>query len=194
MGAVAGRRPAVPRGSQGRNAGRHRRDRRRLLPGRGALRRGRIRRDRIAVLALLDRARLPVGRHEPPHRRLRRVARAPGPHSRRDHRCGQACDREPAGARRAAVRRRADRARHHDRRCGSSGRDRRGDGSGRLHQHLDRRRHCQPVHDRGLDACPPGLCDVHPFGDPQGGRPSRRRCRPVQGSTPGRACPGRGSL
>ena len=41
--------------------------------------RGRLRRHRAAVLALVDRARLPVAGHEPPHRRVRRPAREPGP-------------------------------------------------------------------------------------------------------------------
>ena len=58
----AGGRPAVPRGAQGRRPGRDRRDRGRLRPGRRALRRGRVRRHRAPVLALLDRARLPVAR------------------------------------------------------------------------------------------------------------------------------------
>ncbi len=89
-------------------------------------------------------------------------------------------------ARRAALRRRADRGRHHDRRGGRGGRDGRGDRAGRLHQHLDRRGHRQPVHDRGVDARPARLRPVHPVGHPQGGRPagrrrragSRTRCRP----------------
>ena len=52
VGAVAGRRPAVPRGAEGGDSRRDRRDRRRLRTGRRALRRGRLRRHRAAVLAL----------------------------------------------------------------------------------------------------------------------------------------------
>ncbi len=56
-----------------------RRDRRRLRPGGRALQGGRLRRHRAAVLAQLDRARLPLAGHEHAHRRLRRIARATGP-------------------------------------------------------------------------------------------------------------------
>ncbi len=126
LGAVAGRRPAVPRGPQGGHPRRDRRDRRRLRPGRRTLRRGRVRRHRAAVLAQLDRAWLPLPRHQPPHRRLRRVAREPGSAARRDRRRGARGDRTRPGARRADLRRRADRGRHHDRRRGAHRRDRRG--------------------------------------------------------------------
>ena len=60
---------------------RDRRDRRRLRTRRRALRRGRLRRHRAAVLALVDRARVPLPRHQPAHRRLRRFAREPRPAS-----------------------------------------------------------------------------------------------------------------
>ena len=70
----------------------------------------------------------------------------------------------------------------------------RGQRAGRLHQHLDRRRHRQPVHDRGEHAHPAGLRDVHPVRVPQGGRPAGDRRRPVQGSAAGRAGAGRGAL
>ena len=99
--------------------GRDRRDRRRLRDRRRALRRGRLRRHRAAVQPLVDRPRLPLPGHQPPHRRLRRLARRTGP--------GCCCeivaavrrrDRQPARPRRAAVRRRADRGRHDDRRGG----------------------------------------------------------------------------
>ena len=86
VGAVGGRRPAVPRGPQGGHAGRDRRDRRRLRDGGRALRRRRLRRDRAAVQPLLDRARLPLPRHQPAHRRLRRRPRQPGPAAARDRR------------------------------------------------------------------------------------------------------------
>jgi hypothetical protein len=79
---------------QGGHARRDRRDRRRVRPRRRALRRGRLRRHRAAVLAQLDRARLPLPRHQPPHRRLRRLAREPGPAPRRDR------HRRPQGDRR----------------------------------------------------------------------------------------------
>ena len=123
VGAVAGRRPAVPRGAQGGRRGRDRRDRRRLRARRRALRRGRLRRHRAAVLPLLDRARLPVAGHQPAHRRataarstnrarllLEIVAAVRG-----------AIGQRP-GARRAHLRRRADRGRHHDRRGRRGGR------------------------------------------------------------------------
>ena len=141
VGAVAGRRPAVPRGAQGGRRRRDRRDRRRLRPGRRALRRGRLRRHRAAVLALLDRAGLPVAGHEPPHRRLRRLAREPGPPAARDGRRGACARSAGPGARRAPVRRRADRGRHHDRRGGRGRPHGRGHRARRLHQHVDRRGH-----------------------------------------------------
>ena len=94
VGAVGRRRPAVPRGPQGGHPGRDRRDRRRLRTRRRALRRGRLRRHRAAVLALVDRARVPLPRHQPPHRRLRRLAREPGRHPRRDRRRGPPGDRQ----------------------------------------------------------------------------------------------------
>ena len=64
----------------------------------------------------------------------------------------------------------------------------------RLHQHLDRRRHGEPVHDRGVDAHPAGVRDVHPLRDPQGGRPAGDRRRSLQGSAAGRAGARRGPL
>ena len=79
VGAVARGRSAVPGGAQGGHGGRDRRDRRRLRARRRALRRGRLRRHRAAVQPLLDRARLPLPRHQPAHRRLRRQPRQPGP-------------------------------------------------------------------------------------------------------------------
>ena len=170
LGAVAGRRPAVPRGAQGVSTARDRRDRRRLRARRRALHGGRLRRHRAAVLAQLDRARLPVPGDQPAHRRLRRLAREPGPAAARDRRRGARGDRTRAGARRAALRRRADRGRHHDRRGGRGRPAGRGRRAGRLHQHLDRRRHGDAVHDRGVDAGPARLRAVHPVGVPQGGR------------------------
>ena len=47
--------------------------------GRRTLQGGRVRRHRAAVLAQLDRARLPLACHERPHGRVRRLAREPGP-------------------------------------------------------------------------------------------------------------------
>ena len=44
---------------------------------------------------------------------------------------------------------------------------------GRLHQHLDRGGDGFAVHDRGVDARPARLRDVHPLGDPQGRGPAR---------------------
>ena len=98
----------------------------------------------------------------------------------------RARDRQPPGARRAAVRRRADRGRHDDRR-GRRGRPHgRGVRAGRLHQHVDRRGDGDAVHDRGVDARAAGLRAVHPVGDapaPSSCRSSasaasRTRCRP----------------
>ena len=162
--------------------------------GRRALRRGRVRRHRTAVQPQLDRARLPVARHQPPHRRVRRQHREPGAAAGGDRRRRAQGHRQPAGARRAHLRRRAHRGRHHHRRRGAHRQDRRGHRPGRLHQHLDRRRHGQPVHDRGEHAHPARVRDVHPVGVPQGGRPARGRRRPVQGPAAGRAGPRRGPL
>ena len=69
------------------------------------------------------------------------IARQPGPAAARDRRRRARGDRRRPGARRAALRRRADRGRHDDRRRGRGRPDGRGNGPGRLHQHLDRRRH-----------------------------------------------------
>ena len=194
VGTVAGRRPALPRGPQSRHPRRDRRDRRRLRTGGRTLRRRRLRRHRTAVLTQLDRARFPLPRHQPPHRRLRRLARESGPPPRRHRHRRPQGDRARHGARRADLRRRTDRTRHHDRRCRSNLRDRRGNRPGRLHQHLDRRGDGEPVHDRGVDAHPARLRDVHPVSDPQGSRPAGGWRRAIQGSTPGRASAGRGSL
>ena len=79
VGAEPGARPAVPGGAQGGRSPRDRRDRRRLRPGRRALHARRVRRRRAAVLALVDRAGLPLAGHQPPHRRLRRGAWRTGP-------------------------------------------------------------------------------------------------------------------
>ena len=122
-----------------------------------ALRRGRLRRHRAPVLALVDRAGLPVAGDQPADRRLRGFVGAPGPAAPRDrgrrpprHRCR-------TRPRRAPLRRRAHRRWHHDRRGRGGGRDGRGHGPGRLHQHLDRRGDGIAVHDRGVDARPAGL-------------------------------------
>ena len=85
---------------------------------RRALRRGRLRRHRAAVQPLVDRPRLPLPGHQPPHRRLRRQPGEPGPPAARDRRRRAAGDRQPARPRRAPVRRRADRRRHDHRRGG----------------------------------------------------------------------------
>ena len=53
-------------------------------PRRRALRGGRVRRDRAPVLALVDRARLPVARHEPRTDDVRREPREPRPDHDRD--------------------------------------------------------------------------------------------------------------
>ena len=112
----------------------------------------------------------------------------------RDRRRRARRDRQPPRPRRAHLRRRADRRRHDDRRRRRDRPAGRGQRSRRLHQHLDRRRHREPVHDRGEHAHPARLRDVHPVGDPQGGRAAGRRRRAVQGSAAGRAGPGRGAL
>ncbi len=194
VGAVGRRRPAVPGGAQGRRRRRDRRDRRRLRPGRRALRRGRVRRHRAPVLPLLHRAGLPLARHEPAHRPLRRLAGEPRPPAARAGRRGAAGDRVGSGARRAHLRRRADRGRHHHRRGRAGRRAGGGQRSRRLHQHLDRRGHREPLHDRGVDAHPAGLRPVHPVGHPQGRRPPGDRGGALQGSPPGRAGAGRGAL
>ena len=155
--------------------------------GRRALRRGRLRRHRAAVLAQLDRARLPVAGHQPAHRRLRRHRSRTGPGS-----CIEivAAVRDAIGPDLALG----------VRLCGDElieggttideavevARHRRGHRPGRLHQHLDRRGHRVAVHDRGVDAHPAGLRDVHPVAP--SARPStcrssasagsRTRCRP----------------
>ena len=98
------------------------------------------------------------------------------------------------GPRRAAVRRRADRGRHDDRRGRRRRPDGRGRRAGRLRQHLDRRGHGDAVHDRGVDARAARLRPVHPVGHPQGGRAAGRRRRPVQGPAAGRAGARRGPL
>jgi hypothetical protein len=50
------------------------------------------------------------------------------------------------------------------------------------------------VHDRGVDAHPARVCDVHPVGAARGGRPARGRRRPLQGPPPGRAGAHRGPV
>ena len=142
VGAVAGRRPAVPRGAQGGRRRRDRRDRRRLRPGRRALRRGRLRRHRAAVLALLDRAGLPVAGHEPAHRRLRRLAREPGPPAARDRRrraAGRSGRAWPSACASAATS--SSRAAPPSTRPSQVAEMVEATRPRRLHQHLDRRGH-----------------------------------------------------
>ena len=194
LGAVARRRPAVPGGPEGRQRRRDRRDRRRLRDRGRALRRGRLRRHRAAVQPLVHRARLPLPRHEPPHRRLRRLAGQPDQDPPRDRRRRAPRDRDPPGTRRAAVRRRAHRGRHDHRRSRRGGADRRGVRPRRLRQHVDRRGDGDAVHDRGVDARAARLRAVHPVGDAPGHRPAGRRCRPLQGPAAGGAGARRGSL
>ena len=142
----------------------------------------------------LDRARLPVAGHQPAHRRLRRLAGEPGPAAARARGRGARRDRPRPGARRAAVRRRADRGRHHDRRRGRGRPHGRGaPGTSTTSTPRSAWRPPDAVHDRGVDARPARLRDVHPVGDPQGGRAarssasagSRIRCRPSGRSTEG---------
>ena len=187
MGAEPGARPAVPRGAQGGGAPRDRRDRRRVRPGGRALHARGVRRHRAAVLALVDRARLPLPGHQPPRRtstagRLANRARllleivdavreAIGPRPR------------PRGA---AVRGRADRGRDRHRRRGGGGPDGRGHRPGRLHQHLDRGGHRHAVHDRGQHAGPSRVRPVHPQRHPPGGDAAGGRGGPVQGPPAGR--------
>ena len=91
LGALAGGRSTVPGGAQGGHDGGDRRDRRRLRARRRALRRRWLRRHRAAVQPLVDRARLPLPRHQPPHRRLRRQPGQPGAaaHARSSPPCGR---------------------------------------------------------------------------------------------------------
>ena len=65
--------------------------------------------------------------------------------------------------------------------------DGRGHRARRLHQHLDRRGDGVAVHDRGIDAHPARLRDVHPGGDPCRGGAAGGGRGAVQGSAPGRA-------
>ncbi len=175
---VAGGRPAVPRGAQGRRPRRDRRDRRRLRRGGGcAASTAGFDGIELQCSHSLDRARLPVAGHQPAHRRVRRQPREPGPAPARDRGRGARGDRARPGPRRAAVRRRADRGRHHHRRDGRGRPGRRGPGPGRLHQHLDRRGHRVAVHDRGVDAHPARVRAVHPVGAAQGRRPAGGRRR-----------------
>ena len=187
VGAVAGRRSPVSRGAEGGHRRRDRRDRRRVRPRRRALRRGRFRRHRAAVLPLVDRPRLPLARHQPaqPTSTVARSRTGPGCCAGSSPPCAATIGTGD-GARCAALRRRADRRRHDDRRRPRRRPARRGRRSHRLHQHLDRRRHGEPVHDRGEHARPAGLCDVHPVGDPRCRRPARRRRRSLQGPASGR--------
>ena len=190
----AGGRSAVPRGAQGGDGRRDRRDRRRLRHGRRALRRGWLRRDRAAVLAtrrscaascrrrptsaptyggsFVNRARMMV----------EIVAAVRGVIGNRLALGVRICGDELIEGGTTHRRRRRGRA---------AGR---GDGPGRLHQHVDRGRDGEPVHDRGEHAHPARVRDVHPVRDPQGRRPAGGRRRPLQGSAAGRARPGRGPL
>ena len=175
---------------------RDRRDRRRLRAGRRALRRGRLRRHRAAVLALARSCAASCRRP-----RTERTDEYGGSLDNRARLLLEIVaavrdgDRRRPGARRAALRRRADRGRHHHRR-GRRGRP----AWSRPPGHVDYINTsigvatATPVHDRGVDARPAGLRAVHPVGDPQGGRPAGRRRRPVQGPAAGRAGAGRGPL
>ena len=119
----------------------------------------------------------------------------PGPAAARDRRRGARRHRHRPGARRAAVRRRADRGRHDHRRRGRGRPDGRGD---RRTSTTSTPRSASPRRALFMIEAsmhiPPGLRDVHPVGDPQGGRPAGRRRRPVQGPAAGRAGAGRGPL
>ena len=174
--------PAVPGGSEGRRAPRDRRDRGRLRPGRRALHGRRVRRRRAAVLALVDRPRVPV--RAPPTAAPTRYGGSLANRARLLLEIvggGPGRDRAGAGARRPAVRRRADRGRHDHRRRRGGRAAGRGHRAGRLHQHLDRRRHRHPVHDRGEHAGAAGVRHVHPERDPGRRVAARGRGRPVQG-------------
>ena len=103
-------------------------------------------------------------------------------------------DRPDAGPRRAPLRRRIDRGGHHHRRRSGRGPHGGGDRGGRLHQHVDRRGHRHPVHDRGQHADSARVLDVHPERHPASGRSARHRRGPVQGSAAGRPGPARGAL
>ena len=118
VGAFAGGRPTVPRGSEGDRPARDRRDRRWIRHGCLTLQGGRVRRHRAAVLAQLDRARLPLACHERPYGRVRRLAREPRSAAVGHRGRGARSDRPRPRARRPAVRRRAHRGRHHHRRRG----------------------------------------------------------------------------
>ena len=143
----------------------------------------------------LDRPRLPVPGHEPAHRRVRRLAREPGPPPPRDRRRRAQGDRQPAGARRAAVRRRADRGRHDDRRRGR-GRPR----SSRRRGHVDYINTSIGVATASLFMIeasmhiPPGYAMFIPSAIRKAVDLPGRRCRSLQGSAAGRTGPRRGPL
>ncbi len=71
---------------------------------------------------------------------------------------------DEARPRRPVVRRRAHRRGHDDHRSRGRGADGRGTGLCRLREHLDRRGDGDVVHDRGLDARPTRLRELHPVG------------------------------
>ena len=133
--------------------------------------RGRVRRDRAAVLALLDRARLPVPGDQPARPTIRR----------RRSRTGPACCCEIVAAVRDAI---GPGRALGVRLCGDElidggttideavevARIVEATGQVRLHQHLDRGRDGDALHDRGVDARAARVRAVHPVGA------SARRC------------------
>ena len=125
---------------------------------------------------------------------LRRHAAGPGPDPAGDRRRRARGDRARPRARRADLRRRADRGRQHAGRGGRGGQDDGGHRPGRLHQHLDRRGHRDAVHDRGVDGHPARLRAVHRQRHPAGGQAAGDRGGPDQGPDAGRAGAGRGAL
>ena len=104
--------------------------------------------------------------HEPAHRRVRRAAAEPRPAAAGGGGRGTRGDRPRTGPRRAALRRRDGRGRHHPPRGGRGGPDGQRHRRGGLHQHHGRRGHGHPVHGRGQHARGPRLRHVRPGRDP----------------------------
>ena len=136
---------------------------------------GRVRRGGAAGLTVLDHPGVPVPGHQPADRRVRRAAAQPGPAAAGDRGRGARGDRTRPGPRRADLRRRADRGRHHPQRGGRGGAAGQRHRSRRLHQHHARGGHGHPVHGRGQHAHRPGLRHARPGRDPRrGGYPGDR--------------------
>ena len=196
VGAVAGRRPAVPRGAQG---GRPRPRSPRSSPATPTVAEhcaeGGFDGIELQCSPLVDRARLPLAGHQPAHRRLRRAPREPGPAAARDRR--RRARASSATGLALGVRL-----------CG----DELIDGGTTIDEAVEVARMVEATGQVDyintsigvatatlfmIEASmhvPPGYALFIPSAHPQGGRPARRRRRPVQGPAAGRAGAGRGPL